>query len=57
MQFEMFESKQQPGEWIVEGINTAGEGEIAWAHFYGWNAELRAREYIDWMLSRADRQQ
>lgn len=45
MTWEVAESKNTPGEWVVEAINRDGDGEIYAAIFSGPNAEQRAREY------------
>jgi hypothetical protein len=56
MKFEMFETKKY-GIWMVEGINTGGEGEMLWAEFYGSHAQERAREYAEWMNAKSADQQ
>jgi hypothetical protein len=55
LQHEVFCSPEEPGVWTVEAINWDGEGEIYWANFLGLDAEIRAREYADWLNERAQR--
>lgn len=48
MQFEVVQSKDQPGEWRVEATNETGDGEVFVTIFSGPKAEERAREYAEW---------
>ena len=45
------------GVWMVEAINTKGEGEMLWAEFFGWRARERAEEFADWMATKSEGQQ
>jgi hypothetical protein len=56
MKFEVFEGFRH-GIWIVEAINTKGEGEVLWAEFSGSGAQERAKEYAEWMNSKPEDQQ
>ena len=38
MVFEVFEGNTH-GIWVVEAVNTEGEGEMFWAEFYGSDSE------------------
>lgn len=51
MVFNVFEGKEH-GIWIVEAVNTEGEGEMLWAKFYGSESQERAKEYAKWMNAR-----
>lgn len=44
----------EPGQWIAEAIDTASEGEMYWAVFYGLGSEQRARQYARWMNTQLD---
>jgi hypothetical protein len=48
MQWEIFPHEARSGDWVVEGINFAGDGEIYTMIFSGSDAEERAREYFAW---------
>lgn len=54
MQYEIAESKYTPGEWVVEGINHNGDGEIYVATFSGPLAKERAVEYMETMIPRVN---
>lgn len=45
MKYEVVEHKEFPGEYVVEAINPAGDGEVYAALFSGPKAKERAREY------------
>lgn len=53
MTFEMVHDDKNPGDFIVEAIDNASEGEIYTAVFTGSNAESRAREYLAWKNANA----
>ena len=44
---QLSERKNAPGEWGVEHINMAGDGEIYMAIFSGPDAKARAKNYIE----------
>ena len=48
------ERKNEAGVWSVEAIADDADGSIFQAHFYGPDAELRAREYAAFKYSDAD---
>lgn len=48
MTFEAVPDRVTPGEWRVEAINYASEGEVYVAIFAGPLAEERAKEYARW---------
>jgi hypothetical protein len=48
MEWEIFPHEDGSGDWVVEAINFAGDGEIHTTIFSGISAEVRAREYLDW---------
>jgi hypothetical protein len=48
MQWDIFPHEDGSGDWVVEAINFAGDGEISTAIFSGSSAEERAREYSAW---------
>jgi hypothetical protein len=48
MEWEVFPHEDGSGDWVVEAINFAGDGEIHTTIFSGISAESRAREYIAW---------
>ncbi len=48
MKYEVAESRQVAGEWVVEAINYAKDGEIYAAIFSGPLARERAKEYAEW---------
>lgn len=48
VKYEVRECRQQPGDWAVEAINYAGDGEIYAARFTGPKARERAEEYAAW---------
>lgn len=58
MKYEILESKQFPGEWVVEAINEdeKGDGEIYLTVFSYARAEQRARAYLNWVLGIPDSQ-
>ena len=47
MQYEMKASRHN-GEWVVEAVDTEGEGEVCVATFSGPGAKERAAEYAAW---------
>ena len=47
-QYEVQESRHFPGEWVVEMIDHASEGECYAALFSGPGARQRAEEYAAW---------
>jgi hypothetical protein len=48
MTYEVAESRRVTGEWVVEAINEAGEGEVYVTIFSGPLAKQRAEEYAAW---------
>ncbi|MGA2205310.1 MAG: hypothetical protein ABSG10_01130 [Terracidiphilus sp.] len=48
MQWEIFQHEDKSGDWVVEGINFSGDGEIYTTIFSGASAESRARQYLAW---------
>jgi hypothetical protein len=48
MQWEMFPHEDGSGDWVVEGINIANEGEIVTTICSGSYAESRANEFYLW---------
>jgi hypothetical protein len=48
MEWEVFPHEEGSGDWAVEAINFAADGEIFTAIFSGPSAEERAREYVAW---------
>ena len=51
MQFEIVEDQLQPGDYRVEAIDNAGDGEVFTAIFVGPDAQKRAEEYGSWKNS------
>ena len=49
--YEIVESKRFPGEWIVEGINYVGDGEVYTTIFCGSDARGRAEAYATWLIA------
>lgn len=49
MKYELAESRHTHGEWVVEGIDYDGEGEIYVAIFSGPMAKERAEQYAAWI--------
>ena len=45
LEVEVVERRDTPGDWSVEAVNIAGDGEIYLAIFPGPDSEARAREY------------
>jgi hypothetical protein len=48
MSYEVMESRGVAGEWRVEAINFAGDGEVYVTIFAGPDAQARAIEYATW---------
>jgi hypothetical protein len=48
IEFEAIEDRASAGDWRVEGINFAGDGEVYTAIFTGPLARERAVEYAAW---------
>ena len=48
MEWNVFPHEDNSGDWVVEGANVSGEGEIFTTIFSGIAAESRAREYFVW---------
>ena len=53
MNYEVVESPDVAGGWLVEAINYGNDGEVYSALFYGPGAEERAREYSAWKAGQA----
>jgi hypothetical protein len=53
MRYEAFEDRKNPGDWRVEAINFASEGECYVAIFSGPDAQERAEEYAAWKMEPA----
>ena len=51
MQWNVYPHEDGSGDWVVQAINFAGDGEIYTTIFSDSNAEARAREYYDWKRS------
>jgi hypothetical protein len=51
--YEVVEDNLHPGDWRVEAIDHASEGECYIAIFTGPRAEERAREYAMWKNEQA----
>jgi hypothetical protein len=51
LEFEVKESGDRAGTWIVGAVDYPSEGEIYVAVFTGFAAEKRAREYAAWKNS------
>lgn len=49
IEVEVAEREDAPGNWTVEAVDTASEGEVYQAIFIGPKAEERARAYASWM--------
>jgi hypothetical protein len=47
MDFNVYPHEDNSGDWVVEIIDTNGEGEILTAIFSGKNAQQRAESYAD----------
>lgn len=47
LEFELMESREVPGEWRVEAIDSA-DGQVYVAIFSGPYAQKRAQEYARW---------
>jgi hypothetical protein len=50
MEYSVFEDLEVFGDWRVEAINHAGDGEIEVTIFSGPRAQERAREYYEWKV-------
>lgn len=48
MEYEAYPHEDGSGDWVVEGIDIDGEGEICTTIFSGCNARRRAEEYASW---------
>jgi hypothetical protein len=48
VEHEVSEDRHHPGDWRVEAIDHASEGECYVTIFTGAGAEKRAREYAAW---------
>jgi hypothetical protein len=53
MRYESFEDRKNPGDWRVEAIDHASEGECYVAIFSGPAAQERAEEYAAWKMELA----
>ena len=49
MQWEIFQHEDGSGDWVVESVNFAGDGEIYTTIFSGASAEVRAKAYLAWV--------
>ena len=49
LNWEVIESRDLPGEWRAEAIGP--EGECYLVRFFGPDAEVRARDYAQWVSS------
>ena len=49
MEYEIFESRDFPEEWIVEGIDYESDGEIYTTIFCRSKAKTRAESYLAWL--------
>jgi hypothetical protein len=56
MEWDLFKSEDGSGNWVVQGMNFDGGGEISTVTFSDFDAEAAAREYYNWKTSVADRQ-
>ncbi len=48
MQWEIYPHEDNSGDWVVEGVNFSGDGEIQTTIFSGTSAESRAKQYLAW---------
>ena len=48
LHYEVYESADSPGDWVVAAVDGSSEGEVYIALFSGPAAEERAREYALW---------
>lgn len=53
MEWHIYEHEDGSGNWVVQGINIGGEGEIFTTIFADSDAEARAREYYKWQSATA----
>jgi len=51
MEWHLYQHEDGSGDWVVQGIDIDGEGEIFTTMFTDSDAEARARAYYDWQLS------
>lgn len=51
MEWHIYQHEDGSGDWVVQGIDVDGEGEIFTTMFTDSDAESRARAYYDWRLS------
>lgn len=48
MEWHIYPHEDRSGDWVVQGINIDGEGEMFTTIFTDSDAEARAREYYQW---------
>jgi hypothetical protein len=48
MEWHIYAHEDASGDWVVQGIDINGEGEIFTTIFTDADAEARAREYYEW---------
>jgi hypothetical protein len=50
MEWHIYPHEDRSGDWVVQGIDINGEGEIFTTIFTDADAEARAREYYEWQV-------
>lgn len=52
MEWNIYPHEDGSGDWVVQAINFAGDGELYTTIFTDSNAEDRAREYYNWQRAK-----
>jgi len=53
MEWHLYPHEDQSGDWVVQGIDSDGEGQIYTTIFTDADAQARAKEYYDFVQSTA----
>jgi len=55
MEWHIFPHEDGSGDWIVQAINFAGDGQLYTTIFSDSNAERRAQEFLGWQSRPSER--